>query len=78
MNDIVAAHPARKFHVILDNFNTHKPKNDLWLKRHPSVGAGGARKTSDAFWLGRMAGQRQQSRHEEAHPEVDGTQVTVT
>jgi hypothetical protein len=24
-------------HVILDNLNTHKPKNDRWLKRHPNV-----------------------------------------
>ena len=24
-------------HVILDNLNTHKPKNDHWLKRHPNV-----------------------------------------
>ncbi len=22
---------------ILDNLNTHKPKNDRWLKRHPNV-----------------------------------------
>jgi hypothetical protein len=27
----------RKFHVILDNLNTHKPKNDRWLKTHPNV-----------------------------------------
>jgi transposase len=24
-------------HVVLDNLNTHKPKNDRWLKRHPNV-----------------------------------------
>ena len=23
--------------VILDNLNTHKPKNDRWLRRHPNV-----------------------------------------
>jgi transposase len=23
--------------VILDNLNTHKPKRDMWLKRHPNV-----------------------------------------
>jgi hypothetical protein len=23
--------------VILDNLNTHKPKNDRWLKAHPTV-----------------------------------------
>ena len=24
-------------HVVLDNLNTHKPKQDRWLKRHPNV-----------------------------------------
>ena len=24
-------------HVILDNLNTHKPKEDRWLRRHPNV-----------------------------------------
>jgi len=37
MNDIVAAHPGKDLHVVLDNLNTHKPKHDLWLKRHPNV-----------------------------------------
>jgi len=37
MNRVVAAHPGRDLHVILDNLNTHKPKNDRWLKRHPNV-----------------------------------------
>ena len=37
MNDIVAAHPDTVIHVVLDNLNTHKPKNDRWLKRHPNV-----------------------------------------
>lgn len=38
MNQIVAAHPAQTaIHVVLDNLNTHKPKNDRWLKRHPNV-----------------------------------------
>jgi transposase len=37
MNRIVAEHPGREIHVILDNLNTHKPKNDRWLKRHPRV-----------------------------------------
>lgn len=37
MNEIVAAHPKREIHVILDNLNTHKPKEDRWLQRHPSV-----------------------------------------
>jgi transposase len=37
MNEIVADHPDPEIHVILDNLNTHKPKNDRWLKRHPNV-----------------------------------------
>jgi transposase len=37
MNRILARHPNREIHVILDNLNTHKPKKDRWLKRHPNV-----------------------------------------
>jgi hypothetical protein len=37
MNDIVGAHANTAIHVILDNLNTHKPKNDRWLKRHSNV-----------------------------------------
>jgi transposase len=37
MNEIVAAYPDREMHVVLDNLNTHKPKEDRWLKRHPRV-----------------------------------------
>jgi hypothetical protein len=41
MNDVVAAHPDTAIHVVLDNLNTHKPKNDRkndrWLKHHPNV-----------------------------------------
>ncbi|MFI4972829.1 MAG: IS630 family transposase [Hyphomicrobiales bacterium] len=38
MNGIVAAYPTdTAIHVVLDNLNTHKPKNDRWLKRHPNV-----------------------------------------
>lgn len=38
MNRIVAGYPAATaIHVVLDNLNTHKPKNDQWLKRHPNV-----------------------------------------
>jgi transposase len=37
MNRIVAAHPEREIHVILDNLNTHKPKRDGWLARHKQV-----------------------------------------
>jgi len=37
MNDIVAAYPDTAIHVVLDNLNTHKPRNDRWLKRHTNV-----------------------------------------
>ena len=37
MNDMVAENPNRKIHVVLDNLNTHKPKEDRWLKRHSNV-----------------------------------------
>ena len=37
MNGIAAAYPDTAIHVVLDNLNTHKPKNDRWLKRHPNV-----------------------------------------
>ena len=37
MNQVVAAHPAREIHVILDNLSTHKPKRDMWLRRHKNV-----------------------------------------
>ena len=37
MNQIVGAYPDRDLHVVLDNLNTHKPKQDRWLKRHPRV-----------------------------------------
>jgi len=37
MNAILAAYPNRELHVILDNLNTHKPKEDRWLKLHPQV-----------------------------------------
>src|SRR5262245_34199792 len=37
MNDIAAAHAHTAIHVILDNLNTHKPRNECWLKRHPNV-----------------------------------------
>jgi transposase len=37
MNELVAAYPEKELHVILDNLNTHKPKDDRWLKRHPNV-----------------------------------------
>jgi transposase len=37
MNRVIADHPDRQIHVVLDNLNTHKPKRDLWLARHPNV-----------------------------------------
>ncbi len=37
MNEVVAAHPEREIHVVLDNLNTHKPKHDRWLARHRNV-----------------------------------------
>ena len=37
MNRLVAQYPDTELHVILDNLNTHKPKHDRWLARHPDV-----------------------------------------
>ena len=37
MNDVISQHPDKEIHVILDNLNTHKPKQDRWLARHPQV-----------------------------------------
>jgi len=37
MNDVIASRPDKEIHVVLDNLNTHKPKEDRWLKRHPNV-----------------------------------------
>ena len=37
MNEIVASHPDREIHVVLDNLNTHKPKQDRWRSKHPHV-----------------------------------------
>jgi transposase len=38
MNQLVAGYPPDlEIHVILDNYQTHKPKHDRWLKRHPNV-----------------------------------------
>ena len=37
MNRVVAEHPDREIHVILDNLKTHKPKHDRWLARHKNV-----------------------------------------
>jgi transposase len=37
MNEMVSLHPEREIHVVLDNLNTHKPKEDRWLRQHPNV-----------------------------------------
>jgi len=38
MNGVIDCYGNEKeIHVILDNLNTHKPKNDRWLKSHPNV-----------------------------------------
>ena len=37
MNDLVAKFPGKELHVVLDNLNTQKPKEDRWLKTHPQV-----------------------------------------
>jgi len=37
MNEMVAEYPEQEIHVILDNLNTHKPKDDRWLRKHPQV-----------------------------------------
>jgi hypothetical protein len=37
MNQIVSAYPERHLRVVLDNLNTHQPKQNRWLKRHPRV-----------------------------------------
>ena len=37
LNEVVAENPDREIHVILDNLNTHKPKDDRWLRSHSTV-----------------------------------------
>jgi len=38
MNELVSEYSSdTEIHVILDNYRTHKPKQDRWLKRHPNV-----------------------------------------
>ena len=37
MNSVVALYSETELHVVLDNLNTHKPKHDRWLARHPNV-----------------------------------------
>lgn len=37
MNQIVEIYGQQEIHVVLDNLNTHKPKEDRWLAAHPNV-----------------------------------------
>lgn len=37
MNGVVTLYPDTELHVVLDNLNTHKPKHDRWLGRHPNI-----------------------------------------
>ncbi len=38
MNTVVAGYPdGTQLHVVLDNYSTHKPKDDRWLRQHPNV-----------------------------------------
>ena len=46
MQELRAGYPAERemedagrpeLHVILDNYGTHKPKQDRWVQRHPHV-----------------------------------------
>lgn len=37
MNQVIAEHPDRDIHVILDNLNIHKTTHDGWLEKHPHV-----------------------------------------
>ena len=30
--ELLAKNPGKDIHVVLDNLNTHKPKQDRWLK----------------------------------------------
>jgi len=38
MNCVVGGYPpGTQIHVVMDNYCTHKPKNDRWLRDHPNV-----------------------------------------
>jgi transposase len=37
MNSVVDNYPETELHVVLDTLNTHKPKHDSWLAKHPNV-----------------------------------------
>jgi hypothetical protein len=46
MNDLVSKYPGKELHVVLDNLNTHEPKEDRWLKTHPHVNFISSRRTA--------------------------------
>lgn len=52
MNEIVAEHPNREIHVVLDNLNIHKPKQDRWFKLHPNLQWHFT--PTDASWLNQL------------------------
>jgi hypothetical protein len=56
MNEIIAAYEDTATHVVLDNLNTQKPKNDRWLKRHPNVHL--HLTPARASWLHQLEGRR--------------------
>jgi transposase len=37
MDRLVAAHPGKELHVILDNLSTHRVEQEPWRKAHPNV-----------------------------------------
>ena len=37
MHEVAGTYPDQELHVVLDNLNTHKPKDDRWLRRRPHV-----------------------------------------
>ncbi len=37
MNQVVAQHPGKELHVILDNLSTHEVEKGAWAKAHPEV-----------------------------------------
>lgn len=49
---LIAAHPGREIHVVLDNLNTHKPKRERWRARHKNVHFHST--PTHAFWLNQL------------------------
>jgi len=52
MNEVMAEYEGREVHAILDNLNTHKPKRDMWPKRHPNMGF--HHTSTSASWLSQV------------------------